>query len=93
MVCGLLVTIVKFVEDDGPVVKLIAEIMVAKENHKPIVIGGGGQILKKIGTASRLEIEKLLDRRVYMDLNVTTKANWQRNPGIMKDLGYVVAKA
>lgn len=90
---GLAVRIMRFEEDNGPVVRILAEIMVAKENHRPIVIGKGGQILKSIGTEARKEIEKLLDRRVYLDLNVTSKTAWQKNPGMMKDLGYVVPKA
>jgi GTP-binding protein Era len=90
---GLAVKIVRFDEDSGPLVRIIAEIMVSKENHRPIVIGRDGSVLKKIGTEARKEMEKLLDRRVYLDLNVTSKRNWQKNPGVMKDLGYVVPKA
>lgn len=90
---GLAVRIMKFEEDRGPLVNILVEIMVTKENHRPIVIGKDGAVLKKIGTEARKEMEKLLDRRVYLDLNVTSKRNWQKNPGVMKDLGYVVPKA
>lgn len=90
---GLAVRIMRFEEDRGPLVHILAEILVTKENHRPIVIGQGGLVLKKIGTEARKEMEKLLDRRVYLDLNVTSKRNWQKNPGVMKDLGYVVPKA
>lgn len=90
---GLAVRIMRFDEDSGPVVKIIAEIVVTKENHRPIVIGRDGSVLKRIGTEARKEMEKLIDRKVYLDLNVTSKRNWQKNPGMMKDLGYVVPKA
>lgn len=89
---GLAVRILKFTEDDGPVIKIHSEIIVAKENHRPIVIGRDGHILKKIGTEARKEIEKLTGRKVYLDLKVTSKRGWQKNPGFMKDLGYVVHK-
>jgi len=87
---GLAVKIQKFVEDEGDMVMIYSEIMVAKENHRAIVVGKGGSILKKIGTEARKEMEKLIGRRVYLDLKVTSKHNWQRNPGIMKELGYVL---
>lgn len=90
---GLAVKILKFTEDEGPVIKLHSEILVAKENHRPIVIGRDGQILKKIGIDARKEIEKLTGRKVYLDLNVASKRGWQKNPGMMKELGYVLPKS
>jgi GTP-binding protein Era len=90
---GLAVKILKFDEDSGPVIKLFAEILVAKDNHRPIVIGKGGQVLKVIGTEARKDIETLNERKVYLDLRVCAKPDWQKNPGVMKELGYVLAKA
>ena len=90
---GLAVKIIRFNESDGPVIKLHSEILVAKDNHRPIVIGQAGQILKKIGTEARKEIEKLVGRKVYLDLKVASKRGWQKNPGMMKELGYVLPKS
>lgn len=90
---GLAVRIVKFVEDEGKVIKIFAEIVVAKENHRPIVIGKDGQSLKKIGSDARKEIEAMTGRQVYLELKVASKRNWQKNPGVMKELGYVAPKA
>lgn len=90
---GLAVKMLKFTEDEGPVLKLHTEILVAKENHRPIVIGQGGQVLRRIGTEARKEIEKLVGRQVYLDLRVSAKGGWQKNLGVMKELGYVVPKA
>ncbi len=90
---GLAVKILKFSEDDGPVLKLHSEILVAKENHRPIVIGKDGVVLKKIGIDARQEIEHLTGRKVYLDLRVASKRGWQKNLGMMKELGYVVPKA
>lgn len=90
---GLAVRINRFVEDEGPLIKIHAEVMVSKENHRPIVIGREGQALRKIGSEARKEIEGLVDRQVFLDLKVTSKRAWQKNPAMMKDLGYVVPKA
>jgi GTP-binding protein Era len=75
------------------VLRIHAEVMVTKENHRPIVIGRDGQVLKKIGMEARKEIENLCARKIYLDLKVVSKRNWQKNPAMMKDLGYVVPKA
>jgi len=88
---GLAVKVLKF-DEESPVIKIYSEILVAKENHRPIVIGSGGAALKKIGTEARKEIEKLLGEKVYLDLQVQSKRDWQKNRGIMKELGYVLAK-
>lgn len=90
---GLAVRILKFDENEGPVLKIHAEILVAKDNHRPIVVGRGAQVLKRIGTEARHAVEKLVGRKVYLDLRVSAKRNWAKNPGVMKELGYVVPKA
>ena len=90
---GLAVKIQRYAEDDGPLVNIFSEIMVAKENHRAIVIGREGATLKQIGTEARKEMEKLTGRRIYLDLKVQSKKGWQKNPGMMKDLGYVLHKA
>lgn len=89
---GLAVKILKFTDDEGPVVKIFSEILVAKDNHRGIVIGKEGQVLKRIGTEARKEIEKVVGRKVYLDLKVASKRNWVKNPGVMKELGYVTPK-
>lgn len=87
---GLAVKILAFIEDEGPLVRIHAEIIVAKENHQPIVIGRDAQVIKKIGSEARKEMVQLIGRKVFLDLKVATKKNWQKNPLFMKDLGYVV---
>lgn len=89
---GLAVKVLRFDEDSGAAVKIYAEIIVGKENHRPIVIGREGKVLKVIGTEARKEIEKLTGRRGYLDLKVSAKRNWYKNPVMMKDFGYVVPK-
>jgi GTPase len=88
---GLAVRISEFKEDE-PIVRIRAELMVDRENHKAIVIGTKGSMLKKIGTQARLEIEKIVGGQVYLELHVHVQENWTKNPRLMRELGYVVAK-
>jgi GTP-binding protein Era len=77
---------------EGPTIKISAEIIVDKDNHKGIVIGAKGASLKTIGTAARLEIEKLVGQKVFLELHVAVKQNWTKNRNLMKELGYVTGK-
>ena len=65
--------------EDGSV-KIGQLIIIAREAHKPIVIGKGGSRLKAIGLQSRLELEKILDRRVHLNLLVRVRENWLDDP-------------
>ncbi len=67
---------------------LAYEILVGKENHKSIVIGKGGASLKKIGTEARKEIERLMGEKIFLELKVGYKKDWQKDPRLMKELGY-----
>lgn len=59
-----------------------------KDSHKPIIIGKNGEILKKISTYSRYDIEKLLESRVYIRLWVKVRKNWRDDNNHLKSLGY-----
>ncbi len=76
------VEIEKF-EERTPVVHISAVIFVEKSNQRAIVIGHGGARLKRIGTRSRRDAERLLGRRVYLRLWVKTKSAWQRDPAVV----------
>jgi len=54
-----------------------AHIFVEKETHRRIIIGKQGRMIKKIGTQARLELVKILDARIYLDLWVKVKENWR----------------
>jgi GTP-binding protein Era len=86
---NIAIRILKFEENSTPCPKIYAEIMVAKENHKAIVIGKGASVLKQIGSAARTEIEELMNERIFLDLKVNFKADWYNNKRIMQELGYV----
>jgi GTP-binding protein Era len=85
---GLAVRILKFIEDNSPVTKIYSEIVVSKENHRNIVIGTGGKSIKMIGQNSRLDLEKILGKKVFLDLHVKVKKNWMSSDTLMQELGY-----
>jgi GTP-binding protein Era len=62
-------------------------VLVERESQKGIVIGRGGQMLRQIGTAARLELEPLVAARVFLDLRVKVLKDWQRDPRALDRLG------
>ncbi len=80
------VRLVKF--EESPKIKIYADIIVAKESQKPIVIGRAGSVLGEIGTLAREQIEKLLGQKVFLKLQVVVREEWFFNKGIMRELGY-----
>ncbi|MEN3046439.1 MAG: GTPase Era [Candidatus Hydrothermales bacterium] len=66
-----------------------AIIYVEKDSQKSIIIGKGGEKIKKIGTLSRIDIEKKLNKKVFLDLWVKVKENWRSDPNFLKKLGYL----
>jgi GTP-binding protein Era len=65
-----------------------AVILVSRESQKPIIIGDGGRAIKKLGTEARKDIEKFLDKKVYLDLNVKVDPDWRDNELRLKRMGY-----
>ena len=69
-----------------------AIIWVEKNSHQGIVVGQGGQRLKGISTAARLEIETIFGRRFYLKAQVKVKENWSDNTRALRQLGYEVSR-
>ncbi|CAN5309020.1 GTPase Era [soil metagenome] len=65
-----------------------AILYVERDSQKGIIIGKGGARLREVGTASRIQIEKLLGTKVYLDLRVKIAKNWQRDPKQLGRLGF-----
>lgn len=65
-----------------------ATLFVEKESHKGIVIGHGGAMIKKIGSAARQQIEAMSGRKVYLDLRVKVQKNWRNNEKILRRFMY-----
>ncbi len=67
--------------------QILATIFVEKESQKPILIGAGGQMVKRIGTAARHSLEKELGVSVYLDLQVKVRKNWSQDERALRELG------
>ena len=68
--------------------KIYASIFVNKESHKSIVIGKGGEKLKKIGSYARERFENIIGEKVFLSLRVKTKEDWAKNKNFMNEMGY-----
>jgi len=68
---------------------ILATIFVERESHKPILIGQGGEMLKKIGTTARKEIETMSGRKVFLELRVKVQKNWRNMEADLRHLGYL----
>jgi GTP-binding protein Era len=67
---------------------IYADIYVDRKSQKPIIIGKGGEAIKKLGIASRISIEAFFDKHIYLDLNVKIKENWRNDERVLKHFGY-----
>ena len=85
---GLAVEIEEFQERVVGPNFISAFVYVERESHKPIVIGRGGQMLKQIGSAARLEIERLIEKPVYLELHVKVRKDWRKDEHEVRRLGY-----
>ena len=74
--------------DSGDMVDIEAAIVCEKDSHKGIIIGKGGSMLKRIGTAARKDIEGLLESRVNLKLWVKVRPKWRDSDVQMKNFGY-----
>jgi len=87
--CEVVVHRFKEEEKNGePLLMIYADIYVDRKTQKPIIIGKGGETIKKLGIASRVDIERFFDKRVYLDLNVKIKENWRNDERMLKHFGY-----
>lgn len=69
-------------------VRIYANIYVARKTQKSIIIGKGGTAIKKLGTAARKDIEKFLEKKVFLELFVKVKDNWRDDDRWLKQFGY-----
>ena len=72
---------------DKGILKLYCTIVVERDSHKPIVLGRGGDMIKRIGTAAREELERFFETRVFLDLHVRVKSEWREDERVLNDLG------
>jgi GTP-binding protein Era len=84
---GVAVTVDAF-EETKKMTRVTLSVHVAKESHKGIIIGQGGKMLVAIGTVARERAERLLGRKVHLDIHVRTTAGWFDDAARLADLGY-----
>ena len=86
------VVIDKFEEEPSPkhkrMVRIAATIVVEREGHKAMVIGEGGEKLKRIGTEARVELEKLFDAKVFLEMFVKVRSGWADDEARVRSFGY-----
>ncbi|MEF2851937.1 MAG: GTPase Era, partial [Lachnospiraceae bacterium] len=73
---------------NGPVMDIDATIICERDSHKGIIIGKGGQMLKKIGSQARYDIEDMLEMKVNLKVWVKVKKDWRDSDFLMKNFGY-----
>ncbi|HRP77085.1 MAG TPA: GTPase Era [Rhodocyclaceae bacterium] len=84
---GMTVEIEKF-ESEGRLRRIHAAVIVDRASHKGIVIGKGGEQLKRISSEARVELEKLFDARIYLEVWVKVRSGWADDERALKSLGY-----
>jgi GTP-binding protein Era len=82
------VEVESFVERENGVIAISAAIVLERATQKGIVIGKRGDMLKKIGSQARLDIERLLATRVFLELFVKVEENWSERPSKLREYGY-----
>ncbi|MCI9085442.1 MAG: GTPase Era [Clostridia bacterium] len=85
---GIAIEITKM-QEKPKITNIFATIYCEKASHKGIIIGKNGDMLKKIGTMARSDIEKMLDKKVYLELWVKVKSDWRNSDFLIKNFGYV----
>ncbi len=76
-------------EEKEEIDRIFASIFCETKSQKGILIGKGGSMLKKIGTDARIELEKIVEKKVYLELNVKIEKDWRKNKNALERFGYV----
>jgi len=85
---GIAIRIDQFIERGDKGAYIEATVFVEKESHKPIVIGQGGKMLKKIGSLARQEIETMSGRKIFLRIRVKVRKNWRDDENVLRWFGY-----
>ena len=89
---SLAVVVDEFTERDENMTYISAVLYVERETQKPIVLGQGGKMIKRIGQRARPQIEELVGTKVYLELWVKVWEKWRRREGMLRRLGYATEK-
>lgn len=75
-------------KENDDIDKIYAKIYCEQKSQKGILIGKGGNLLKKIGTEARIELEKIVEKKVFLSLEVKVEKDWRKKQNILKNFGY-----
>jgi GTPase len=73
--------------DERGLMRFYCSILVERESQKPILVGRGGEMIKRIGTAARRDLEAFFEARVYLDLRVKVASEWREDGRLLDELG------
>lgn len=85
---GVAIRIDEYTERGDAGAYIAATLFVERESHKPILIGQGGEMMKRIGSSARAEIEKMSGRKVFLELRVKVNKNWRDDDNALRMLGF-----
>ncbi len=80
--------IIESIEEEGHIDIITAMIIIEKESQKGIIIGKGGESIKRIGKSAREKIERLSTKKAYLNLQVVVKKGWTKDINFLKEIGY-----
>jgi GTP-binding protein Era len=80
--------VIDLFEDKESIIKISATIYTEHESQKGIIIGNQGQMIKKIGSQARIEIEEMVDKKVFLELFVKVKKDWRKSADALKGFGF-----
>ncbi len=80
--------LIEKIEEEDNIDKIYATIIIEKESQKGIIIGKGGEAIKRIGKYAREKIEILSGRKAYLNLQVSVKKGWSKDKSFLKEIGY-----
>ncbi|HIC12755.1 MAG TPA: GTPase Era [Sulfurimonas sp.] len=84
--------IIESIDEEAHVDVITAMIIIEKESQKGIIIGKGGDCIKRIGKSAREKIERLSTKKAYLNLHVVVKKGWTKDVNFLKEIGYDNAK-
>lgn len=80
--------VVNSFKEEEKIIRIQADIYVARDSQKSIIIGKGGIALKKTATEARIDMERFLDKKVFLEIFVKVKKDWRNSDRDLKNLGY-----
>jgi GTP-binding protein Era len=75
-------------KEEPKIIRIYSEIITERDSQKVIILGKGGMKIKRLGTDSRKDLEKLFDKKVYLNLFVKSRKEWRNNDKMLNSMGY-----